>query len=396
MLWLLALTIVLLPSYLIRFSVLGIPSTILEILIYFSVVWLLVSQPFEKTKERLQPTLRKYGLPIVLFTLSALVSALIAPDKRAAFGLLKAYVIDPVLFFLVIAATKSNRKIEMVIAALIGSGLLVALSAFLLPETPEGRALGIYHLDPTASPNFLALFLAPLASLSLITTLRTQSYYRIFSLVSFLAMLVALILSGSRGGLFAVGIGVGIIVFNTLMGSVKHQWRGVVRGTAIGLIFLALVAGVVVAKPDLTAKPSHRVATSNNLRYEIWRTTVVDILPDHPLEGVGLGNYQDYFREKTKYRVNFPEFISPWALTPHNIFLTIWTNLGLVGLIAFIWLLVLFFRNQSSIQLALSVTAITLLVHGLVDASYWKNDLAVLFWIILAISVSATSEVDHG
>ena len=77
------------------------------------------------------------------------------------------------------------------------------------------------------------------------------------------------------------------------------------------------------------------------------------------------------------------------ALTPHNLFLTIWLNLGLIGLVAFVWLMVLFFRCQkpSVISYQLSAVMITIIAQGLVDSPYWKNDLAMMFWIFLSLGI---------
>jgi hypothetical protein len=72
---------------------------------------------------------------------------------------------------------------------------------------------------------------------------------------------------------------------------------------------------------------------------------------------------------------------------------------------AFIWLVIKFFKagfNSGDKQLALlkrsgQVTVkqwlklgimaamITIIIHGLVDVPYFKNDLAILFWIIMAL-----------
>ena len=41
-------------------------------------------------------------------------------------------------------------------------------------------------------------------------------------------------------------------------------------------------------------------------------------------------------------------------------------------------------NSQMSIVLAASMTA--LLVHGLVDVQYFKNDLAIFFWMLVALS----------
>ena len=80
---------------------------------------------------------------------------------------------------------------------------------------------------------------------------------------------------------------------------------------------------------------------------------------------------------------------------PHNIFLNFWTELGLAGMVLFIWIigkamhLSLKIYEQKSvykgIALGLIGAMVAIFVHGLVDVPYFKNDLAVVFWVLLAV-----------
>lgn len=391
--WLLALIIFLLPGYLIRFSVFGLPTTILEVAIYIGFLWLLISQPIAYSFERIVKLSRSYALPIALIFLGALIGTLIAPDKQIALGLFKAYILDPLLLFLtIIGSLKDRSQVKVVAYSLMASGFLVGLTALFGPSNTEGRALGLYALDPSASPNFLALFLAPIASFTL-GYLCFSQYWKeqtLFAL-AYLVMALGVLQSGSRGGILAITFG-GLLVIVwrlAIAQSTKNQRRLQLIGLVLGMILLA--AGFLSGKPNFTGTAGVRETTSNNLRYEIWRTTVVDIIPKTFIQGTGLGNYQSYFSSITKERINFPEYIAPWARTPHNFFLTIWTNLGFLGLIGFLILLYQIIRQNiaklSSLSVGLLAATTSLVIHGLVDASYWKNDLAALFWVILALSV---------
>jgi len=82
-------------------------------------------------------------------------------------------------------------------------------------------------------------------------------------------------------------------------------------------------------------------------------------------------------------------------LYPHNIFLNFWSELGLAGMLLFVWIigkfLMLDFRllisdyKNKSLILGLTGAMIVIVVHGLVDAPYFKNDLAVLFWLLIGM-----------
>ena len=82
---------------------------------------------------------------------------------------------------------------------------------------------------------------------------------------------------------------------------------------------------------------------------------------------------------------------------PHNIFLNFWSELGILGALLFCWIIAKFLwqsgrfflaeRNNQEyfIALGLMTSMITLVIHGLVDVPYFKNDLSALFWVSIAL-----------
>lgn len=393
MAWLIPLTIFLIPAYLYRLAIFGIPTTLFELLIYVCVIAIIVVQPLSLTLDRLKPIYKTYGLWIALLIIGSFIGLIIAPDKTVALGLLKAYIIDPILLFAVIIVwVDAPVKQQQVLYGLIGSGLLLAVSAIFGPKTIDGRAIGLYGLDLRSSPNFLALYLAPV--MALVLGLYSKSQPKIFKLLLIateLIMAIALIMTQSRGGLLAFIFSLVLIqIHSTWPHRPKGHRRLFWAGTVILLLTLVGIASWL-AKPDFSQEANHRATTSNNLRYEIWRTTIVDIIPSHFLTGVGLGNYQAHFTQLTNDRPNYPEYIAPWARTPHNLLLNIWVNLGFIGLVGFIGIIFQFFRQQIPIQpvgtwrFAVLIAMIALLIHGLVDAPFWKNDLSALFWVLIAL-----------
>jgi O-antigen ligase len=400
MYWWTAAIIFILPAYLVRFTVAGIPTTLLEVLIYLAAVVLLTSQPLLLTSQRLKALVLRYRWPLLLILIGSIIGLIVAPDLRDSLGLFKAYILDPILFFGVVGVglnfTEEQRSIDSLMAAMVALGISLALSGLLITSvyTPDGRALGVFVLDPTASPNFLALLLAPLAAFAAALVLfGSNRAVQLWGILGYVMMTAGLIATGSRGGMLAAGLATALSIGLFILRRVKKNLRPVLRAvTAFALLVVVIAAGWF-ARPNFGAGANQRTTSSNNIRYEIWRTTVVDILPKTALLGVGLGNYQRYFTDATQHRVNFPEYIAPWARTPHNFFLTIWTNLGLAGIVGFIWLIVLFYDNLRRSKhryqpfiYGLGFAMLAMLLHGMVDAVYWKNDLAVLFWLLIALS----------
>ncbi|MCA9389730.1 MAG: hypothetical protein KC585_03955, partial [Candidatus Magasanikbacteria bacterium] len=80
---------------------------------------------------------------------------------------------------------------------------------------------------------------------------------------------------------------------------------------------------------------------------------------------------------------------------PHNIILNFWVETGLAGLLAFFWIVFAWLKKKEAMLLPL----VALLIHGLVDVPYFKNDLAIVFFLVLAlcaITQSASLRTSQG
>ena len=87
------------------------------------------------------------------------------------------------------------------------------------------------------------------------------------------------------------------------------------------------------------------------------------------------------------YQKYFPPYLE-WAVPhPQNLYLSFWLYGGMIGFLAFGAMLVFWFREALSksdgkaIIMALGIM-IYIVIHGLFDATYFKNDLAVIFWLV--------------
>lgn len=86
---------------------------------------------------------------------------------------------------------------------------------------------------------------------------------------------------------------------------------------------------------------------------------------------------------------------------PHNIFLHVWVSMGIFGLLAFVAVLILFFRLFVRILKHLSVTngewneqlrwmtvgvgagMLAAVVQGMIDSAFLEQDLAFCFWMLV-------------
>jgi len=173
-------------------------------------------------------------------------------------------------------------------------------------------------------------------------------------------------------------------------------------GSRVGLLILIFLGVIIIGQMksqklmDLE-NPGGR--SSLDSRLMIWRSAGL-MIKNNPLFGIGPGNFQNKYLEYQKY---FPPYLE-WAVPqPHNLFLAFWLEAGFIGMVGFVLLLVQFFRdNQKAIKnnhlygtLCFAIL-LYFLVHGLVDTTYWRNDMAVLFWTVVAINYYLAVKSEAG
>ena len=114
----------------------------------------------------------------------------------------------------------------------------------------------------------------------------------------------------------------------------------------------------------------------------------------HPIFGTGLAGFKHDvapFKDLSGYHEDL--------IYPHNIFLDFWTETGILGLVAFTWLVLDYARHawatvrrKSELRpyyIALTAAAIVIITHGLIDVPFFKNDLAFLTMAIVGMQVAA-------
>lgn len=205
--------------------------------------------------------------------------------------------------------------------------IINALIIFLLSGDTDFRNVGF---DPNDFSTVLALGI-PIAWVSLLTTKN-----RLLSWLNALYLpmaLFAVILAASRGGLVAMLIALMIVPFTF------RNLKPLQRFAIVSLVSISVIALFIYLPgffPGLQANIERLAGTASELqegdlstRLNIWRAGL-EVLNDHLYLGVGLGNFNNSIAP-----------IYGRAASPHNVILSVATELGTIGLILFS--LVLFF-----------------------------------------------------
>lgn len=380
-----ALTCALTPAYTVRWHIGFYPSTLLEIAIVATVGAFAV----ESWRLREMPIWRSpFTIPAIIFLAAGTISVVASPDRRAALGIYRAYLIEPVAFFIVLSSIlRSRRQVVPVLSGLAIAGFVVGVAnSIVVLDAIRHHTLNPAVTGPVViytNANDVALFLVPLIAIAgSVVLYGADKRERLVSGVFLAVALAATLLSLSRGGylaLAAVAIGLAL----------SHRQRWWLLG---GVGAAAVIVSFVPPIHRRLAVEVNFASSSNTLvgRFELWRVSL-QMLEHHVLFGAGLSG--------------FAQTIAPyWNPThidrfiyPHNIVLTFWSETGLLGLAAFAWIMFTGFRiswrgwrrrasDWRPMRLGILLALVAVVVHGLVDVPYFKNDLALEFWALIGLA----------
>ncbi len=384
--WAFLLFVAFLPTYLIRFPLGGIPTTALEVLFaILAVAW------FLKREKRLID-IKGWGALLLLWLGVATFQMFVSPDFRAAAGVWKAYFIEPVLFFLMACdMLRTHEERDRALRALAGTAVAIGALALVqhftgwgvpppfngVPIPPateaEFRSTAFYGF-----PNAIGLFLAPLIPLFLgcLWADRKKKILAPFWAGAVIFSGLALVLAESEGAI--IGVAAGVVASGVL-----HP-----KSRKLALAGTALAAVLLLASPlrPVLLEKATLSDWSGRVRKEIWSETSA-MLKDRPLLGAGLSGYKTIFAPYHKAgHIEIFQY-------PHQLILNFWVELGLAGVVVFLLIMARFFQQALATRAwTLAGAGVALLVHGLVDVPYFKNDLAMLFWLLMAFASSHAAE----
>jgi len=379
------LTCALTPAYVLRWHVAFYPSTVLEVAIVVTVA----AFAFESWRLRAMPVYKTpFTLPALVFLLAGAISVVVPPDHRAALGIYRAYLIEPIAFFFVLNNVVKNSIQAALVAAGLGLAAVVVgvANSFVVLNALRHHTLDLSQSAPVViytNANDVALFLVPLiavaGSLLLFSPFRPT---RIGSLAFLLIAVPATLLSFSRGGYLALAaVAVGLAIAH------RRRWAllGIAVAAAIVLILIPPIHKRIAIEVDLS-DPSNTLVGRSHL----WSASV-EMLKHHIPFGAGLSGFA------TAIAPYWNPYHPDRFIYPHNFVLTFWSETGLLGLAAFVWIVITGFKvgwrgwrsadaGWRPIHLGVVLALVAVVLHGLVDVPYFKNDLALEFWVILALA----------
>ena len=330
-------------------------------------------------------------LPALVFLIAGAISVIVPEDHRAAAGLFRAYMVEPIAFGLVLinAITTPRRALAIVgglaiagaIAGLANAGVVITALLHHTYDVVQTPPVVIYN-----TANATALYLVPVIAFASSVAMHWPGRSERLIATGFVAMgLFGVVLSFSRGGFLAVAV-----VAIALALTHRKRWLLLPLGAVAGATLLLVPVLRRRIETEINLSDPHNTLVG---RSHLWEAAL-QMLRDHPVFGAGLSGFATAIAPY--WNAGHPDRFT----YPHNIVLNFWTETGLLGLAAFASILGAGFaqawsgwRRSSSewrvIHLGVLLALVAVVVHGLVDVPYWKNDLSLEFWALIALTFAA-------
>ena len=377
---------------------LPISKATIEIFIYLSIFCFLVKLVLSKKSIPRTPINIAVFIYLVICFLSIFVSTRYQVSTRTFLGKV---LTNATLLYIVVDTLNTQRRKKIFIYILLTSSLLLGIDGIyqyfthkdFIRNRPYIDIPRIYATFPT--PNDFGCYLIsviPFVLMNLFRKFRNKISNGL-NAVLFLLLLSCLILTVSRGAWFAF---ISTILFMSM-------WIHL-----LGIVFLAVGIFILATQQFYFPALKNRISsffvfqdTSSQDRMVMW-TTAWNMFLARPLVGLGLGTFM----------FNFPKYLNePYRhATPyaHNCYLQMASEIGSLGLVAFLAILVcLFYRGiiilnkwekdfNWYVLLASLASILGFCVQMTVETNFYNLDLGILFWLMIGLATSSIIRLDAG
>ncbi len=341
------------------------------------------------------------GVPMIAYMAVVTISSLVAEKALLSFFdialLLQAYALffyianrvteraDIIFCVVVLAVTMLIQSFFIFGLTALGSGAAgneYTFGPLLLAVWPDGRPAGSMH-SPVSAGSVLALLWTPVVALGLC---RVTGALRVLMLQAAALGLLAILLTQTRGAILTALVGAILIGSGMLLRGWLPRW---VLLAVLGLALMGAYPMFVVFEKRVM----HGDDGSAESRVHL-SAIAMEMIAERPLFGYGAGNCHlagQRFANSGRYR-------SEWYYTIHCKYLLVWVENGVLGLIAFVMMLINGLRYGwvawlqrdrllAPLGLAFSAAIAGHMVHMSVDI-FNSRTVVQLLWVVLGITAA--------
>ncbi|MFL0269783.1 O-antigen ligase family protein [Candidatus Clostridium radicumherbarum] len=402
-LYLYVIALPLLPS---KFKFKGIPldgDSILALLILLYLLKILIDR---ESRTRFINGLRNFfkdylNIFIFLWIAMMYVSVLYAKDKTLALSETIRFTTYAVLFYIIKYDITEKKvldnilKLYIFVSMLIGTiGIIESFEGFGISSSSATRFINLIRVSSTLeNANNLGVFFILIFFPLLVLFIKEnnklkKSMYFLFTLIS----VFNIIISGSRNAILALIIGILLLI---IMYNYKIIYI-LLAGTGISLL-VPQTFNIIKALGSKFQDPG---------RIKLWEIALY-IIKDHPILGVGNGNYRTYYPMYTKYVKNI-EYYARDNFHPHSIFLKAQSELGIFGLFSLVGMLISsvakIIKFSSKVEdkfykyfyKGFTASIIAFIFMNSIDNFFSAPKVIAFFWILLAAAESYQYNIKNG
>ena len=341
--------------------------------------------------------------PIAIFLLYHFASIFLSQHPRVSFeGFMGKSLQSAFLYFNFIECINSKKRLKIFLTTLGISCLLICTNGFsqyfvgrgfIHGHIFEGRiASSLRQANDFAAylvvviPILLGLFVVGIFKQKQVDAQPPPDFFRTyFCKLKILTFIIFILATICLGLTYSRGAWIGFVLSLAVIGIVN-------RKTLIPFA-LVIIIFLLIFLPRLVEKrlPMHNKQTfyDQNNRLGYWKRAS-SIIKDYPAFGSGLNTYSLVSQRYT----------DGWGGYPHNSYLQLISETGLVGIFVFLWMLITLFRcsframkkiavQSQRILLMGSLTGLLgFLIHSFFDTSFYSVQLGSLLWVTIGLVVA--------
>ena len=349
--------------------------------------------------------------PLLIFMVALLASTAFSISRRWSLLELCWFIPNILIFYVVSKLGQIQRKHlirTIIVAATIISiyaihqylfGFRDALEYLLAHRGPDPYAEELIArrrvLATFISPNIFAgyLMMMLLIGMGFLVNTVQRKKSPFWPVVSISVMIAALLLTKSLGGILTFFITLFLFLFLLVYYLKLKRYDKKIAFLVNLIIIITLIIFISTSGLFLRPRLPQFLDFSNPQNSIVQRLyyweTALKVIKDYPLTGTGWRNLGLLYEKYKPPQANISHF-------SHNCFLQIAAETGLLGLIGFVWIVCIFLheglRNlkkvdfqQQALQAGLFCAGCAFLLHNLIDLTFYFNQAAFHWWIILGL-----------
>lgn len=386
-----------------KFKFKGIPlngDAILALIIILYLINILISSESRKRfKKGIKDFFTNYNTIFMFLWIAMMfISVLYSTDIKLALKESIRISTYMILFFII----KYDMHKKYMLYKIIYSSIFVSIIIGVIGIYEYAKGIGLQHTGSMETVNRVA------------STLENSNNLGAFFVLLAFPYIVLFLREKNKRRKILFGIATIISILNVIFSFSRNAWLGLIVGY-VALIFVfnfkliygaILGGGIALSIPKIINRLKEVGDTSQNLsRVSLWKVAI-EMIRDHPILGVGNGNYRTlyskYYKDVEKLGYKAHE-----NFHPHNAYLKAQCELGVMGSVSLVGFLVstLIKNNKFSNKVknqfykyfykGYTASIVAFIFMSLIDNFFSAPKVIAFFWIFIAVSNSYEYNVNN-